>query len=108
MSELLSPETVEARLGEWSSTAAGAARWTAYQPPGGELRLRAHVYRSGPEAANLISAVMTAADAMNHHPVVTEADGVITFEVWSHSAGGVTEKDFALAARIDELARLAG
>lgn len=108
MSELLSPESVEARLGELNSPPGRPERWTAHHPPGGELRLRTHVYRSGPEAANLISAVMTAADAMNHHPVITEADGVITFEVWSHSAGGVTEKDFALAARIDELARLAG
>ncbi len=47
--------------------------------------------------------VMSAADAMNHHPVIDVTDEAMTFTVWTHSEGGVTNKDLALAARINEL-----
>jgi 4a-hydroxytetrahydrobiopterin dehydratase len=47
--------------------------------------------------------VMSAADAMNHHPVIDVTDEAMTFKVWTHSEGGITNKDLELAARIDEL-----
>ena len=51
----------------------------------------------------LVGAVAETADAMDHHPEVQrEGDGV-TFTLWTHSAGGVTELDIALASRIDDL-----
>ena len=53
-------------------------------------------------ADNLEAAVAKAADELNHHPVVDRSGGALRFTVWTHSAGGVTSKDVALAARIDE------
>lgn len=55
------------------------------------------------EAAKLKAAVAESADAMNHHPVVEDGEGSTTYALWTHSEGGVTELDIALAARIDDL-----
>jgi 4a-hydroxytetrahydrobiopterin dehydratase len=56
----------------------------------------------GADADSLEAAVASAADELNHHPVIDRAAGRLRFTVWSHSAGGVTSKDIALAARIDQ------
>ena len=50
-------------------------------------------------------AVGCAAEARNHHPEWCNVYNRV--EVWltTHDAGGLTEKDVALATEIDELAR---
>ncbi|HVB26427.1 MAG TPA: 4a-hydroxytetrahydrobiopterin dehydratase [Mycobacteriales bacterium] len=53
----------------------------------------------------LLSSVQEAADAMNHHPAVERTDTGVRFVNWTHSAGGVTELDIALASRIDDALR---
>ena len=42
------------------------------------------------------------ADAEDHHPDVTLGWGRVGVELWTHAAGGLTENDFILAARIDD------
>jgi 4a-hydroxytetrahydrobiopterin dehydratase len=51
----------------------------------------------------LLAAVAEAADALDHHPEVERDGDSVTFTLWTHSAGGVTELDIALAARINDL-----
>jgi len=51
----------------------------------------------------LVAAVGETADAMDHHPEVSREGDAVTFTLWTHSAGGVTELDIALASRIDDL-----
>ena len=51
----------------------------------------------------LLAAVAESADAMDHHPEVSQDGGAITFTLWTHSEGGVTELDIALASHIDDL-----
>ena len=46
----------------------------------------------------LLAAVGEAADAMDHHPEIARDGEAVTFTLWTHSAGGVTELDIALAA----------
>ncbi len=53
--------------------------------------------------AALRSLIAEAADALDHHPVVEEGDGGTRYVLWTHSAGGVTELDIALASRINDL-----
>ncbi|HEY0869622.1 MAG TPA: 4a-hydroxytetrahydrobiopterin dehydratase [Acidothermaceae bacterium] len=52
----------------------------------------------------LVDAVAQVAEAMDHHPDIDIRWTTITFTCSTHSAGGVTELDVALARRIDELA----
>ena len=57
------------------------------------------------EALGFMVAVGCAAEAGNHHPEWCNVYNRV--EVWltTHDAGGLTEKDVALATEIDELAR---
>jgi 4a-hydroxytetrahydrobiopterin dehydratase len=55
----------------------------------------------GAAADDLEAAVAKVADELNHHPVIDRAEGRVRFTVWTHSAGGVTSKDVALAGQID-------
>jgi 4a-hydroxytetrahydrobiopterin dehydratase len=56
------------------------------------------------EAADILDgAVARVADELNHHPQVDRSSGTTRFTLWTHSAGGVTEKDVELATRIDEV-----
>jgi 4a-hydroxytetrahydrobiopterin dehydratase len=53
-------------------------------------------------AFNLVSRIVAPAEAMNHHPDVAFGWGYVRITLTTHDAGGVTEKDRALAAKIDE------
>lgn len=70
---------------------------------GGEDRLQRTV-QLGEDRDRILAAISRAADELDHHPVLVEPDpGSVRFEVWTHSAGGVTARDLELAHRIDEL-----
>lgn len=52
-------------------------------------------------AMALVDAVATRAEAAGHHPDIDIRYDTVRFALSSHSDGGLTDKDFALAARID-------
>lgn len=54
-------------------------------------------------ALAFVNRVGEAAEQANHHPDVYLSWGKVKLTIWTHSAGGLTAKDFALAARADEL-----
>jgi 4a-hydroxytetrahydrobiopterin dehydratase len=41
------------------------------------------------------------ADEQNHHPDVAIHWNVVTLTFWTHASGGITERDFRLAAAIE-------
>ena len=45
------------------------------------------------------------AERENHHPDLHLSWGKVLVETWTHSAGGLTENDFILAAKIEDAAR---
>ena len=52
------------------------------------------------EFANKVGAI---AEAEGHHPDLYVAWGKCRVEVWTHKVDGLTESDFILAAKIDQL-----
>jgi len=44
------------------------------------------------------------AEAMGHHPDLSISWNKVTVSITTHAAGGLTENDFALAKRIDQVA----
>ena len=48
-----------------------------------------------------VDAVADVAEAADHHPDIDIRWRTLTFRLSTHSAGGLTEKDFALAEQID-------
>ena len=57
-----------------------------------------------PTTLMLVNAIGFFAEAADHHPDLTVSWGRVIVDLWTHSAGGVTEKDFELARRIEETA----
>ena len=55
------------------------------------------------DALLLVNAVGFLAERANHHPDITINWNAVTLNLVSHSAGGLTENDFALAREISEL-----
>jgi 4a-hydroxytetrahydrobiopterin dehydratase len=51
----------------------------------------------------LVNAIAPAAEEMNHHPDLAISWSTVTVTLSTHSAGGITPKDFELAKRIDSL-----
>ena len=51
-----------------------------------------------------VNSVADAAEAMDHHPDIEIKYNRVEMTLSTHSEGGVTEKDFTLAAKIDEAA----
>ena len=60
---------------------------------------------SFPAAIALVNRVAEAAEAADHHPDIDIRWRTVTFVLSTHSAGGVTSKDIAMAAKINELTR---
>ena len=56
------------------------------------------------EGIELVRRVAEAAEEMNHHPDIDIRWTTITFTLSTHSEGGLTENDLALARKIDSLA----
>jgi 4a-hydroxytetrahydrobiopterin dehydratase len=50
-----------------------------------------------------VNAVAGLAEAADHHPDITISWNKVTLTLSTHSAGGLTEKDFALARQINAL-----
>jgi 4a-hydroxytetrahydrobiopterin dehydratase len=51
-----------------------------------------------------VNAIADAANAADHHPDIAVSWNRVTLRLSSHDAGGLTERDFALARTIDALA----
>jgi 4a-hydroxytetrahydrobiopterin dehydratase len=76
--------------------------WTV-TADGKRLR-REWVVKNFVTALDFFARIGTIAESENHHPDL-HLTGYrnVAIEIWTHAVGGLTENDFILAARIDEL-----
>jgi 4a-hydroxytetrahydrobiopterin dehydratase len=58
---------------------------------------------SFPEAVAFVSRVAELAEKANHHPDITISYRKVTLRWTTHSAGGITDRDYELATRTNEL-----
>lgn len=76
--------------------------------PGWELRdgklCRQFRFKDFVAAWGFMSRCALAAERMDHHPDWRNVYNTVTVELWTHDAGGITEKDFTLAKRMSGLA----
>ena len=56
------------------------------------------------QAIAFVNRIADAAEAMDHHPDIEISYNKVKIELSTHSEGGVTAKDFELAAKIDSVA----
>jgi 4a-hydroxytetrahydrobiopterin dehydratase len=91
---VLSDEDVQARLGELGDG------WEKY---GNSLR-REFKFDDFTGAVEFVNRLTPVANEMNHHPDVFLTWGLARVSLISHSEHGITEKDFELAKKLDDLA----
>jgi 4a-hydroxytetrahydrobiopterin dehydratase len=70
---------------------------------GDEIR-KQFTFRDFRQAMAFVNRVADAANAADHHPDITINYNRVTMSLSTHSEGGVTQKDFDLAAAIDAAA----
>jgi 4a-hydroxytetrahydrobiopterin dehydratase len=71
---------------------------------GGKLH-REYRFADFVSAFGFMASVALAAEAMNHHPEWSNVYSTVRVDLVTHDAGGITAHDFALAARIEQLAQ---
>ena len=90
---VLGDQEVEERLagGDWHKDGSAIVRdWT---------------FANFAQAIAFVDRVAEAAEAVNHHPdILVHGWNKVRLELSTHSEGGITEADFAMAARVDLLA----
>jgi len=62
-------------------------------------------FRNFLRAMSFVNAVAYLAESVNHHPDFMIHYSEVTVRNWTHVAGGVTEHDFSLAEKVDQLVR---
>lgn len=85
---------------EIRSTLAGMPEWRRR----GSSIVRTFAFADFVTAIKFVNAVARAAENANHHPDIDIRWNKVTLALTTHDAGGLTAKDFALAAGFDELA----
>jgi 4a-hydroxytetrahydrobiopterin dehydratase len=93
MADLLSDQEIEARLGEldgWSREGDAITKSFKNEDFVGSVRF--------------VDAIVDPAEEMNHHPDLSISWDEVKVSITNHAAGGLTENDFVLAKRIDQVA----
>lgn len=70
----------------------------------GDAITRTFAFKGFMRPALLANAIAHLAEQANHHPELTIRWGSLTVRLRTHDADGLTERDFALAERIDAVA----
>ncbi len=77
--------------------------WTV-EDADGYLRLsRVYKFKGFMPGIELVNRIAPIAEAEQHHPDLLVGWGSVTVHLWTHAAGGLTENDFILAAKLDRL-----
>jgi 4a-hydroxytetrahydrobiopterin dehydratase len=92
MAEVLSEDEIGIRL-----------RRTPWEREGDEI-FRERRFEDFNEAIAFVNRVAEAAEEANHHPdIFIHGWNKVKLSLTNHSAGGLTEMDFTMAGRFDEL-----
>jgi 4a-hydroxytetrahydrobiopterin dehydratase len=83
---------------------AGLARLPGWERAGDEI-VRVYERESFRSVIHLVDRIADAAEAANHHPDLDIRYRTLRVALSTHSEGGITAQDFALAGEIDGLAR---
>lgn len=84
-------EVLMKQLKQW--TLSGDAKWLS----------KDFKFKDFKEALAFVDKVGTIAESEGHHPDIQLSWGKVAVELTTHAIGGLSENDFILAAKIDEL-----
>lgn len=64
---------------------------------------REYKFKDFREALDFTNKVGELAESQGHHPDIFLAWGKVKLTIWTHKIDGLTESDFVMAAKVDEL-----
>jgi 4a-hydroxytetrahydrobiopterin dehydratase len=92
MTKLLNDTEIQTRL-------AALPDWTR----SGDRIQTVRTFKNFIEAIDFINALVAPAEASGHHPDITISYNKVTLNLTTHDAGGLTDKDFAMAETLSKL-----
>ncbi|TME52041.1 MAG: 4a-hydroxytetrahydrobiopterin dehydratase [Chloroflexi bacterium] len=79
--------------------------WTVEDSEGHMRLTKTFKFKGFMPGVELVNRIAEVAEAEGHHPDVLLSYGSVTVHLFTHAAGGLTENDFILAAKIDQLTK---
>ena len=77
--------------------------WSVVEAEGHRQLTKTFRFKGFMPGVELINAAAKIAEAEGHHPDLHLSYGSLRVDLWTHAAGGLTENDFILAAKIDQI-----
>ena len=78
--------------------------WRVDESEGHRQLVRGFRFPNFVTAVDFVNRITPIAEAEGHHPDLLVAWGRVRAQLWTHAAGGLTENDFVLAAKIEQVA----
>jgi 4a-hydroxytetrahydrobiopterin dehydratase len=79
--------------------------WTVEDSEGHMRLAKTFKFKGFMPGVELVNRIAQVAEAEGHHPDLLLSYGSVTVHLFTHAAGGLTENDFILAAKIDQLTK---
>jgi len=77
--------------------------WTIEERGGHRELTRTFRFKGFMPGVHLVDTIALLAEAEGHHPDLHLSYGSLRVDLWTHAAGGLTENDFILAAKMDQI-----
>jgi 4a-hydroxytetrahydrobiopterin dehydratase len=77
--------------------------WNVEEADGHARLTRTVKFKGFMPGVELINRIAAVAEAEAHHPDLLLSYGALTIQLWTHAAGGLTDNDLILAARLDRV-----
>jgi len=77
--------------------------WSVVQAEGHLQLTRTYKFKGFMPAVELVDRIAPIAEAEGHHPDLHLTYGSLRVDLWTHAAGGLTDNDFILAAKIEQI-----
>ncbi len=71
----------------------------------GRMLANTYTFRDFVETINFVNKIAAVAEEEQHHPDLTISYNNLGVELMTHAIGGLSENDFILAAKIDEIGK---
>lgn len=77
--------------------------WSVVKPDGHLELTKTFQFKGFMPGVAFIDRIAPIAEAEAHHPDLHLSYGSLRVDLWTHTAGGLTDNDFILAAKIDQI-----
>jgi 4a-hydroxytetrahydrobiopterin dehydratase len=101
--EVCTPETPTLPPAEIDRLLGQLSGWSVVEGDGHLQLTKTFKFKGFMPGVEFIDRIAPIAEAEGHHPDLHLAYGSLRVDLWTHAAGGLTENDFILAAKIDDI-----